>query len=63
MILLLLAFLKAQFAIKVPQVFTYFSTRMMLASLTTLLITIVLGPYTIRKLTAFKTGNTIRLGD
>ncbi len=63
MILLLLEFLKSQFAIRVPQVFTYFSTRMILASLTTLLITIIFGPFTIRKLTELKTGNTIRVGD
>ncbi len=49
--------------LSLPKVFSYTSTRMILAALTTLLITIFLGPYVINKLYALKTGQSIRVGD
>lgn len=49
--------------VKVPAVFTYTSTRMMLAAVTGLLLSIVLGPFFIRKLYALKVGDTARMGD
>lgn len=62
MLLLLIKFL-ARFGVSVPTVFSYSSTRMLLAALTTLLITIFLGPYFIRRLYALKTGQSIRVED
>lgn len=43
--------------------FTYSSTRMMLAALTSLLLTIFLGPRFIKKLYELKTGQSIRVED
>jgi phospho-N-acetylmuramoyl-pentapeptide-transferase len=43
-----------------PAVFSYFSTRMMLAAATSLLFCIFLGPAFIRKLYAWKIGQSIR---
>ncbi len=62
MILFLEQFLAAV-GLKIPTVFTYSSTRMMLAALTSLLLTIVLGPRVIRKLFELKTGQSIRVED
>ena len=45
---------------KIPSVFTYFSTRMILAAATSLLFTIFLGPSFIRKLYEMKIGQSIR---
>lgn len=45
---------------KVPTAFTYFSTRMILAALTGLLLTIFLGPRFIKKLYELKIGQPIR---
>jgi len=53
-------FLKESFEIKLPAVFSYYSTRMILALLTSLVITVFLGPWFIKKLTEFKIGQTIR---
>lgn len=47
----------------VPAAFTYSSTRMLFAAITTLLITILMGPYCIRRLYELKTGQTIRVED
>lgn len=44
----------------VPTAFTYTSTRMILAAMTSLILTIFLGPFFIRKLYALKIGQTIR---
>lgn len=44
-------------------VFTYSSTRMMLAALSSLLCAIWIGPYCIRRLYALKTGQSIRVED
>ena len=45
---------------KVPAAFTYFSTRMICATATALLLTIVLGPRFIKKLYEWKIGQAIR---
>jgi phospho-N-acetylmuramoyl-pentapeptide-transferase len=63
MILLLIDFLKEYAGVKVPAVFSYFSTRMMLAALTSLLLSIFLGPFFIRKLYEMKIGQSIRKED
>lgn len=59
MIILLIDFLR-EMGFRVPGVFDYYSTRMMLAALTSLLFCILLGPYFIRKLYELKIGQTIR---
>lgn len=46
--------------LKIPAVFNYYSTRMMLAALTSLLLSIFLGPFFIRKLYELKIGQSIR---
>jgi phospho-N-acetylmuramoyl-pentapeptide-transferase len=48
---------------KVPAVFMYSSTRMILAAITTLLFTIYLGPRFIKKLYELKVGQSIRVED
>lgn len=60
MIFLILDFFKYLFGIKIPTVFTYTSTRMMLAAISSLIISIFLGPYFIRKLYMLKISQTIR---
>lgn len=61
MLLLVLEFLSRVFSVKVPAAFGYASTRMILAALTTLLLTITIGPWMIRKLYLLKTGQSIRV--
>jgi phospho-N-acetylmuramoyl-pentapeptide-transferase len=56
----ILFYLRDHVGIKIPQVFFYFSTRMMLASITALLITVLLGPWFIRRLYELKIGQSIR---
>lgn len=53
-------FLQHTFGIKTPMVFSYTSTRMMLAALTALVISIFLGPRFIKKLYELKIGQSIR---
>src|SRR3990167_5904253 len=60
MLLFLIEFLRETLHWKVPAAFSYFSTRMLLASITSLLLTIWLGPSFIRKLYALKMGQPIR---
>lgn len=60
MILFLINFLKEMWGIKAPMVFSYYSTRMILAAVTSLLLSIFLGPYFIRKLYELKIGQSIR---
>lgn len=48
---------------KIPTVFSYSSTRMMLAALTSLLVTVLLGPRFIKRLYELKTGQSIRVED
>lgn len=61
MLLLFLQWLSRSFAIKIPAVFGYASTRMILAALTALILTLVLGPWVIRRLYLLKTGQSIRV--
>lgn len=63
MLFLSLDFLRDCCGIKVPMVFSYYSTRMMLAALTSLLISIFFGPRFIKRLYEFKIGQTIRMED
>ena len=60
MVELLLTYLQNSWGYKVPMVFYYTSSRMMLAVLTSLVITIFLGPRFIKKLYELKIGQTIR---
>lgn len=60
MLLEFLFYLKQTLGIKVPHVFFYTSTRMLLAALTSLLFSLCLGPLFIKKLYALKIGQTIR---
>lgn len=63
MILFLFEYLTEAWGWKIPSAFTYSSTRMMLAALTSLLFTIFVGPFCIRKLYELKTGQSIRVED
>lgn len=60
MLLWLLDFLTSSLHLKVPSAFMYFSTRMIFASMTGLLLTIFLGPRFIKKLYELKIGQSIR---
>lgn len=60
MILLLIDFFKLHLGLKVPAVFSYYSTRMMLAAITALVVNIFIGPWFIRKLYELKIGQSIR---
>lgn len=60
MLLWLLEYLTQTLHLKVPSAFAYFSTRMILASVTALLLTIFLGPRFIKKLYELKIGQSIR---
>ena len=59
MLLLIVEWFQA-LGFKFPTAFTYFSTRMILAAITALLLTIVLGPRFIKKLYELKIGQSIR---
>ena len=63
MILLIYQYLQESLDFPLLSVFTYSSTRMMLAALTSLLCAIGIGPYCIKRLYALKTGQTIRVED
>lgn len=63
MFLFLIRILQSHFGIHVPAAFSYSSTRILLAAITTLLITIFVGPYFIRRLYELKTGQSIRVED
>jgi len=60
MILLLIDIIRDNFGVKIPSVFFYYSTRMILAAVTSLLLSIFLGPFFIRKLYELKIGQPIR---
>jgi phospho-N-acetylmuramoyl-pentapeptide-transferase len=62
-ILLIYQFLTSSLGMKIPSAFVYSSTRMMLAALTSLLVTIFIGPYFIKKLYELRTGQSIRVED
>lgn len=49
-----------EWGIKTPQVFTYYSTRMLLAAMTSLLFCIIFGPRFIKKLYEMKIGQHVR---
>ncbi len=61
MVFFLINFLQANGAMKIPNVFVYTSTRMILAALTSLFICIFLGPRFIKKLYEMKIGQPIRM--
>ena len=61
MIFWLMEIMRKSLSIKVPMVFSYYSTRMMLAALTSLIISIFLGPRFIKKLYEMKIGQPIRM--
>jgi phospho-N-acetylmuramoyl-pentapeptide-transferase len=63
MILWFMDWLKVGLGVKVPTVFSYTSTRMVLAALTALLFSIFVGPAFIRKLYELKVGQKIRPAD
>lgn len=63
MIFDLIHLFRESFGIKIPLVFEYVSTRMLLAAITSLMISIFLGPYFIRKLYELKIGQSIRTED
>lgn len=60
MILFLIEFLTKVLDLKVPAVFSYYSTRMMLAAITALILSIFLGPRFIKLLCDFKIRESIR---
>lgn len=60
MLLFFVEAMRDYFHWKIPLAFLYFSTRMILAAATSLLLTIWLGPRFIRKLYELKIGQTIR---
>ncbi len=62
MLLLLVEWLRS-LGVKIPFAFTYFSSRMILASVTALLLTIFLGPRFIKKLYELKIGQPVRSVD
>ena len=59
MFLLLLNYLHS-LGLKIPSVFFYASTRIILASITTLIFTIFIGPFFIKKLYFLKIGQNVR---
>jgi len=61
MIFFVINFLRDNFGIKVPLAFEYYSTRMMLAAITALVLSIFLGPRFIKKLYELKIGQSIRM--
>lgn len=61
MVSFILQFLSDTFGIKIPMVFQYTSSKMMLAALTSLGISIFLGPWFIKKLYELKIGQPIRM--
>ena len=63
MLILLIDWLREILHFKVPTAFTYFSTRMIFAAGTALLMTIFLGPRFIKKLYEMKIGQSIRTVD
>lgn len=63
MLLILIAFLQSIFGLRVPSVFTYFSTRMAFACITSLLLILFCGKYFIKKLYEWKIGDRIRIED
>jgi phospho-N-acetylmuramoyl-pentapeptide-transferase len=63
MVLFLIDFLRNVLGLKVPMAFEHYSTRMMVALISALVLTIFLGPRFIKKLYEMKIGQTIRTED
>lgn len=63
MIFFVISFFRGLLGIKIPMVFEYYSTRIMLAAITSVMISIFLGPWFIKKLYELKIGQTIRTED
>ncbi len=63
MITLINEYLKANFGLKIPSVFFYYSTRMILAAITSLAVVIFLGPRFINLLKAFQRAQILRTED
>lgn len=63
MIFFVIDFLKMHLGVKIPSVFAYTSTRMILAAVSSLILSIFLGPYFIKKLYELKIGDTVRSED
>lgn len=63
MIFFIIDFLREILGIKIPLAFEYYSTRMMLAAITSVVICVFLGPRFIKKLYELKIGQTIRTED
>ncbi|MFA6119403.1 MAG: phospho-N-acetylmuramoyl-pentapeptide-transferase [Parachlamydiales bacterium] len=63
MLLLLIKYLFSFFNSEIPTVFNYASTKMILAAITSLMITIFFGPFVIRRLYIMKIGQKIRTKD
>lgn len=59
MLLMLIGWLN-EIGVRVPHAFMYFSTRMLLSAITSLVLCILLGPRFIKKLYEMKIGQTIR---
>ncbi|NGX46322.1 MAG: Phospho-N-acetylmuramoyl-pentapeptide-transferase [Chlamydiae bacterium] len=60
MLLFFLHFLRDFVGVKIPMVFTYYSTRMTFAALTSFVITIIFGKFFIKKLYEWKIGDRVR---
>lgn len=63
MLYLIMEYIRERGLFKVPMVFSYYSTRMMLAAVTSLLLSIFLGPRFIKRLYELKIGQPIRMED
>lgn len=63
MIFFVIDFLRDTLGLKVPIAFSYYSTRMMLAAITALMLSIFFGPRFIKKLYEMKIGQSIRTDD
>jgi phospho-N-acetylmuramoyl-pentapeptide-transferase len=60
MVEIIVNFLRDFFGLKIPSVLSYTSTRMMLAAITALMISIFMGPRFIKKLKEMKAGQPVR---
>ncbi len=63
MIALINEYLKAHLGVKIPTVFSYYSTRMILAAITSLIVVIFLGPKFISLMKAFQRSQSLRTED
>lgn len=63
MLLFIITFLRDYLTIKIPAVFEYCSTRMAIAAITSLLVTIFFGKSFIKKLYEWKVGDRVRSED